>query len=57
VDRHTRYCVGLFVHGVLPRSEHKLAVEKENKRLKRSIADALDNLERVRERLNQTGPE
>jgi hypothetical protein len=57
VDRHTRYCVGLFVHGLLPRNMHTLAVEEENQRLKETIADALDDLERVRDRLNQPGCE
>lgn len=55
VDRHTRYCVGLFVHGLWPRDQQRIAVEEENRRLKKTIADAADELERVRERLNQKG--
>jgi AcrR family transcriptional regulator len=57
VDRHTRYCVRLFVHGILPRDHQQIAAEEENKRLKQTIADALDDLERVRERLYQQGPQ
>lgn len=55
VDRHTRYCVGLFLHGVLPRDNHLLAVEEENQRLQSAVTAALDDLERVRQRLNQKG--
>lgn len=53
VDRHTRYCVGLFLRGVLPRTKRTLAVEEENQRLKKTIVDALAELERVSGRLNQ----
>ncbi|HEY9266311.1 MAG TPA: TetR/AcrR family transcriptional regulator C-terminal domain-containing protein [Mycobacterium sp.] len=53
IDRHTRYCVGLFLHGVLPPDERTLAVEEENRRLKRAIAGALDDLERAQDRLTQ----
>lgn len=54
LDRHTRYCVALFLHGVVPRDQQSLAVEQENQRLKSSIADALGQLDRARERLKQT---
>lgn len=57
VERHTRYCVGLFVHGLLPRNQQRIAAEEENRRLKKAIADAADELERVRERLNLGEPE
>nr|WP_090340418.1 TetR/AcrR family transcriptional regulator [Mycolicibacterium malmesburyense]CRL69604.1 transcriptional regulator [Mycolicibacterium malmesburyense] len=57
VDQHTRYCVRLFVHGLLPGDQQRLAAEAENKRLKQTIADALDDLERVRERLDQREPQ
>jgi TetR/AcrR family transcriptional regulator, mexJK operon transcriptional repressor len=52
VDRHTRYCVGLFLHGVLPRNSHTRAIEAENQRLKAAIAGARDDLERIQDRLN-----
>jgi AcrR family transcriptional regulator len=52
VDRHTRYCVGLFLHGIVPRDRKTiLAIEKENRRLKSSVKDALAQLDQARERL------
>jgi AcrR family transcriptional regulator len=57
VDRHTRYSVGLFLHGVLPRDQQRITVEEENQRLKETITGALDDIERLRERLNESGPE
>lgn len=53
VDRHTRYCVGLFLHGFLPRNHRSNAAEEENERLKQTITDALSQLESVRRRLEQ----
>ncbi len=52
VERHTRYCVGLFLHGLVPRDQQLIAVEEENLRLKRSMSDALAQLDRARERLD-----
>ncbi|MFC3778847.1 TetR/AcrR family transcriptional regulator [Mycolicibacterium holsaticum] len=57
VDRHTRYCVGLFLHGILPHDQQRRAVDAENQQLRKTIADALGDLERVRERLNQSDGE
>jgi TetR/AcrR family transcriptional regulator, mexJK operon transcriptional repressor len=56
VDRHTRYCVGLFLHGIVPRDRKTiLATEKENLRLKSSMKDALAQLDQARERLQAVG--
>lgn len=46
IDRHTRYCVRLFLHGALPARDQGL-IERENRRLKaqaEDVADALDSL-------------
>ena len=51
VDRHTRYCVGLFLHGVVPGDRNSIAIEEENLRLKRSMSDAMARLDQARERL------
>ncbi len=51
VDRHTRYCVGLFLHGVVQRDRKSIAVEEENLRLKRSMSDALTKIDQARKRL------
>jgi len=51
VDRHTRYCVGLFLHGVVPGDLKSIAIEEENLRLKRSMSDAMELLDQARERL------
>ncbi|MDH6242735.1 TetR/AcrR family transcriptional regulator [Mycobacterium sp. OTB74] len=55
VDRHTRYCVGLFLHGVLPHDHQRMVAEQETRRLRSTIAATLEDLERVRERLNEDG--
>jgi AcrR family transcriptional regulator len=54
VDRHTRYCVGLFLHGVVPGDRKSAAVEEENLRLKTSMSDAMAQLDQARARL-ETG--
>jgi TetR/AcrR family transcriptional regulator, mexJK operon transcriptional repressor len=54
IDRHTRYSVGLFLHGVLPPDRKSNAAEQENLRLKGSIAEALAQLDQARDRL-ETG--
>ena len=51
VDRHTRYSVGVFLHGVMPRDRKAIAIEEENLRLKSSMSDALAQLDQARERL------
>jgi len=51
IERHTRYCVGLFLHGVTPRDRKTIAIEEENLRLKSSMSDALSQLDRARGQL------
>ncbi|MCX2934854.1 TetR/AcrR family transcriptional regulator [Mycobacterium sp. CVI_P3] len=53
IDKHTRYCIGLFLHGVLPKDRRSLAVEEENARLKKSVTDALTQIDQARERLDR----
>jgi mannose/fructose-specific phosphotransferase system component IIA len=52
VDRHTRYTVGLFLRGVMPR-DRKSTAQKEIQQVMNSIAEALALLDEARERLNQ----
>jgi AcrR family transcriptional regulator len=52
IDRHTRYCVRLFLHGALP-SHDDGALERENQRLKVLAEDAAAQLDRVRASLTQ----
>lgn len=52
VDAHTRYCVGLFLYGVVPGDRRSAAVEEENLRLKNSMADVLAQLDVARDRLD-----
>ena len=51
VDRHTRYCVRLFLHGVVPRDRKSNALEEENLRLRSSMSEALTQFDQARERL------
>ena len=51
VERHTRYTVGLFLHGVMPADQRRLAVEQENIRLRNSMEEALAQLDLVRDQL------
>jgi TetR/AcrR family transcriptional regulator, mexJK operon transcriptional repressor len=53
VDRRTRYCVGLFLHGVLPRDRRSVAAEEENVRLRSSMTDVLAQLDRARDQLER----
>lgn len=53
VDKHTRYCVGLFLHGAMPKDRRSNAVEEENRRLKKSVNDALVQIDRAREHLDR----
>jgi TetR/AcrR family transcriptional repressor of mexJK operon len=39
LERHTRYCVRLFLHGALP-AQGSAAIERENRRLKAIVEDA-----------------
>jgi TetR/AcrR family transcriptional regulator, mexJK operon transcriptional repressor len=39
VERHTRYCVRLFLHGALP-GQGSAAIEQENQRIKAIVEDA-----------------
>jgi TetR/AcrR family transcriptional repressor of mexJK operon len=50
IDRHTRYCVRLFLHGALP-APGSGAIERENRRLKAAMVDTLAQLDRAREGL------
>ena len=52
VDMHTRYTVGLFLRGVMPR-DRKSTAQKEIQQVMNSIAEALALLDEARERLNQ----
>lgn len=51
VDRHTRYCVRLFLHGVVPRDRKSIAIEEESRRLRSSMSEALTQLDQARQRL------
>jgi AcrR family transcriptional regulator len=52
IDRHTRYCVRLFLHGALP-AQGGGTLERENRRLKALAEDAAAQLDRVRASLAQ----
>lgn len=54
IDKHTRYCVRLFLHGVVPKDRRGVALEEENLRLKKSVSDALAQIDRVRDQLDST---
>jgi TetR/AcrR family transcriptional regulator, mexJK operon transcriptional repressor len=47
IERHTRYCVRLFLHGALPAPGSR-AVERENRWLKALVGDALARLDQAR---------
>ena len=54
IDRHTRYCVRLFLHGALPAREAGAAqaeamLVRENRRLKALVGEAADALERLKQ--------
>jgi TetR/AcrR family transcriptional regulator, mexJK operon transcriptional repressor len=51
IDRHTRYCVRLFLHGALP-APGSGAIERENRRLKALAADAMAQLDQARATLS-----
>ena len=53
IDRHTRYCVRLFLHGALP-SQGGGVIERENRQLKATVEAATHELERVCEILKQS---
>jgi AcrR family transcriptional regulator len=54
IDRHTRYCVRLFLHGALP-GRGMAAAESENRRLKAAVSEASTMLARAQERLGAIG--
>jgi AcrR family transcriptional regulator len=49
IDRHTRYCVRLFLHGARPAQETR-ALERENQRLQASMREAAALLTRAQAR-------
>jgi hypothetical protein len=53
IDRHTRYCVRVFLHGALPPPGRE-GVEAENQRLKALTEDAAQLLAQAQERLRGT---
>lgn len=53
VDKHTRYCVGLFLHGAMPKDRRSIALEEQNRRLKKSVTDALNEIDRARDHLDR----
>jgi AcrR family transcriptional regulator len=52
IDRHTHYCVRLFLHGALP-SAGAGAIERENQRLRALVEDVAAKLDLARESLAQ----
>ncbi|MDR2858011.1 MAG: TetR/AcrR family transcriptional regulator [Novosphingobium sp.] len=54
VDRHTRYCVRLFLHGALP-VPGSGAIERENRRLKALVGQAAQLLDQAQARLRAEG--
>jgi AcrR family transcriptional regulator len=54
VDRHTRYCVRLFLHGALP-APGRDALERENRRVKAAAQEAAALLGTAHDRLRAAG--
>jgi hypothetical protein len=54
IERHTRYCVRLFLHGTLP-AEGAALLKRENRRLKAIVEDAARALARASENSDQPG--
>ncbi|WP_309141136.1 TetR/AcrR family transcriptional regulator [Novosphingobium sp. G106] len=52
IERHTRYCVRLFLHGALP-APGGGAIERENRRLKALAEEAADLLTLTRDKLRE----
>jgi AcrR family transcriptional regulator len=52
IERHTRYCVRLFLHGALP-TQGSGAIERENRRLKALVEEAGDLLARTQDKLRE----
>jgi TetR/AcrR family transcriptional repressor of mexJK operon len=46
IDRHTRYCVRLFLHGALP-AQDESAPERENRRLRALVEEAAQLVDRA----------
>jgi AcrR family transcriptional regulator len=53
IERHTRYCVRLFLHGALPAHGGE-AMQRENRRIKAIVEHATRELERACEILKET---
>jgi TetR/AcrR family transcriptional regulator, mexJK operon transcriptional repressor len=54
MERHTRYCVRLFLHGALP-AQGSAVIERENRRLRAIVEDAARELGRACDILKQAG--
>ena len=52
IERHTRYCVRLFLHGALP-AMGDATIQRENRRIKALAENAARELERVRDILRE----
>lgn len=52
IQRHTRYCVRLFLHGALP-AQGSAMIERENRRIKAIVEDAAHELDRACKTLKQ----
>jgi AcrR family transcriptional regulator len=52
IDKHTKYCVHLFLHGLLPRKQMPASMEAENAKLRELLVSALLDAAALKERLN-----
>jgi AcrR family transcriptional regulator len=57
IDRHTRYCVRMFLHGALPPRQNASASEAENRRLRALAQETARLLAQAQERLLEIGGE
>jgi TetR/AcrR family transcriptional regulator, mexJK operon transcriptional repressor len=53
IDKHTKYCVHLFLHGLPPHRQMPASAEAENAKLRELLVNALLDLAALKERLNQ----
>lgn len=54
IERHTRYCIRLFLHGALP-AQGSAVIERENRRIKAIVEDAARTLGRTCDILKEVG--